>query len=191
MKSFKAALKGLKRPSATPAAAPRPSPPEPVCDFKSLFRDVTPLKDSRRVFFASKKPSPHPRHQPRGAEFQPLIHASGWFEPADSDNSFIRSGMQTATLKRLRALHWPICAELDLHGLDRFEAQEQLTVFLHRARHAGVCVRVIHGKGISSRGEPVLKRMTRSWLSQHPDVLAFCETSGGGALLVLLRRMPD
>jgi DNA-nicking Smr family endonuclease len=119
------------------------------------------------------------------------MHASSWFEPADSEHTFIRSGLQSATLKRLRTQHWPISAELDLHGLDRFEAQEQLSVFLHRARRHGVCVRIIHGKGISSQGEPVLKRMTRSWLSQHPDVLAFCETSGGGALLVLLRRMPE
>jgi DNA-nicking Smr family endonuclease len=81
-----------------------------------------------------------------------------------------------------------VCAELDLHGMNRTEAQDNIAVFLHRTRRLGNCVRIIHGKGISSRGEPVLKRMTRTWLTHHPDVLAFCETSGGGALLVLLRR---
>jgi len=188
LKSFKSALKGLKRPSADPTPDPVP---EPACDFKSLFRDVTPLKDTRRVVFAAPKPSPHPRRQARDIVPPQLTHAVGWFEPADSNNTFIRSGMQAGTLKRLRGQHWQCCAELDLHGLDRFQAQDQLALFLHRAKSQGVCVRIIHGKGIGSRGEPVLKRMTRTWLSHHPDVLAFCEVSGGGALLVLLRRMTD
>lgn len=190
MKSFKSVLKGL-RPSAVAPAKARPADTETVCDFKSLFKDVTPLKETRRAFFAPPKPSPHPRRQARSQEKPALIHASGWFEPAQQTSNFVRNGMQSATLKRLKSLHWPVCAELDLHGFDRFQAQERLTVFLHRARRYGNCVRIIHGKGIGSQGEPVLKRMTRSWLREHPDVLAFCETNSGGALLVLLRRMND
>ncbi|XLM22924.1 DNA mismatch repair protein MutS, partial [Chromobacterium piscinae] len=37
----------------------------------------------------------------------------------------------------------------------------------------------------------MLKKLVRSWLQHHPDVLAFCEAETGGAagsLLVLLRR---
>jgi DNA-nicking Smr family endonuclease len=120
-----------------------------------------------------------------------MRHASGWFEAAESRPAFLRSGMQTATLKRLRSGHWPVCAELDLHGLTRYEALDQLAAFLQWARARGNTVRVIHGKGIGSSGEAVLKQLTRSWLTHHPEVLAFCETSGGGALLVLLRRMTN
>jgi len=189
LKSFKSVLKGFTPPSAAPE--PKQEQPAQEPSFQQMFRDVTPLKDRRRAFFPVPKPSPHPRRLGRERETPQAVHGVGWFEPADSENTFLRSGMQNATLKRLRNGHWPVNAQLDLHGLDRFQAQDQLAVFLHRSRALGVCVRIIHGKGIGSRAEPVLKNMTRTWLSHHPDVLAFCEVSGGGALLVLLRRHPD
>ena len=52
-------------------------------------------------------------------------------------------------------------------------------------------MRVIHGKGLSSRDhEPVLKARVGGWLAQRADVLAFCqarpEEGGSGAVLVLL-----
>lgn len=195
MKAHQAKLKAFKRAvaqRAPGASAPAPAPGgEAPCDFPALMRDVTPLKAQRRAFFPGARPSPHPRRQARFSETQVPIQASGWFEAADTPSSFVRDGMRSSTLKRLRAGHWPICAELDLHGLTRYEAQDRLALFLQRAQQLGNTVRVIHGKGIGSSGDPVLKQMTRSWLSHHPQVLAFCDTSGGGALLVLLRRMTD
>ena len=61
------------------------------------------------------------------------------------------------------------------------------------ARQRGYrCVRVIHGKGLTSPNrEPVLKGKVRKWLAQWGDVLAYTEApqngGGGGAVLVLLR----
>lgn len=191
MKSLKDKLKALPRltpPRPEPAPVPS-SRPEP--DFKTIFADVIPLPDDGRVHFTRPRPSPHPRRKNCGSQPNAFTHAIGWFEPATSDNSFVRAGMQSSTLKRLRAQHWPICAELDLHGLDRYQAQDHMAQFLHRARSLGNCVRIIHGRGIGSQGEPVLKRMTRAWLSHHPDVLAYCDSAEGGALTVLLKRMPD
>ena len=170
-----------------PAAAARS--PEPDADFKHEMKGVAPLKDGGRVYFAPPRPSPHPRKRPRDAQVERQPHAIGWFEAPEEHPHFVRPGMQSATLRKLRALHWPVCAELDLHGLDRFQAQDRLAVFLHQARPLGQCVRIIHGRGIGSCGEPVLKRATRTWLSHHPDVLAWCDSNDGGALLVLLRRM--
>ncbi|WP_232219863.1 Smr/MutS family protein [Pseudogulbenkiania sp. MAI-1] len=180
-------------PSAKPA-----KPPEAEPDFRALFGDVRPLKDGNRVPPYSPKPSPRPRKPDRQTPLPPELEAAllasavGWFEPAELDRHFARSGMPATTLRRLRGGHWPVVAELDLHGLDRYQAQDRLTLFLHRARSRGQCVRIIHGKGFGSRGEPVLKRMVRSWLKHHPEVLAFCEADerqgGSGALMVLLRR---
>ena len=161
-------------------------------DFKALFPDVRPLTPDGRVSFQPPKPSPHPhrRHQhgrppPAGQAF---THAVGWFEPAHSPQHFLRNGMQSGTLRRLAALHWPVVAELDLHGFDRHNARDRLALFLHKAGQHGNCVRIIHGRGIGSTGTPVLKQLTRTWLCHHPDVLAWCDVSHGGALLVLLRR---
>jgi len=56
-------------------------------------------------------------------------------------------------------------------------------------------VLVIHGKGMNSRGgEAVLRRLARHWLTQRPDVLAYCNAppgdGGSGAALVLLKAIP-
>ncbi|TDR81999.1 Smr/MutS family protein [Paludibacterium purpuratum] len=190
MKSLKDKLRSLPpRPAAKPvAAAPAP---EPDLDFQRQMRDVTPMPADDRVHFVPPRPSPHPKKRPQGMPDARHPQHVGWFEPADNLNHFVRAGMQAATLRKLRAFHWPVCAELDLHGLDRYQAQDRLTVFLHRARRIGQCVRIIHGRGIGSHGEPILKRMTRTWLTHHPDVLAWSDSNDGGALLVLLRTMTD
>lgn len=161
---------------------------------------MQPLKTDNRYPHRLPAPPHWPRHSAAQAHANPRPNAHitdsmvGWFEPATIDPSFVRAGMQRHTLKKLRQGHWPVVAELDLHGLSRFDAQQHLAVLLHRARqHGQCCVRVIHGKGLGSReGLPVLKQVIRTWLRHHPHVLAFCEADdaqgGAGALLVLLRR---
>lgn len=202
--AFKDALRPLRRalPKATPAhiAPPPPPAPEPEPVFSELFADVQPLKTDNRYPHRLPAPPHWPRHSAAQAHANPRPNAHitdsmvGWFEPATIDPSFVRAGMQRHTLKKLRQGHWPVVAELDLHGLSRFDAQQHLAVLLHRARqHGQCCVRVIHGKGLGSReGLPVLKQVIRTWLRHHPHVLAFCEADdaqgGAGALLVLLRR---
>ena len=54
---------------------------------------------------------------------------------------------------------------------------------------------VIHGKGMNSPGgEAVLRKLTRHWLTQRSDVLAYCDAiprdGGKGAVLVLLKSNP-
>ena len=44
---------------------------------------------------------------------------------------------------------------------------------LHHGRR---CVRLIHGKGLGSPGRfPVLKHLSRGWLAQREEILAFCQ----------------
>lgn len=116
-------------------------------------------------------------------------------DPADfePEQSFLRPGLRSDTLRKLRRRFWSIQGQLDLHGHTRAQAHDALRAFLADSHQAGHrCVRIIHGKGLSSPGrEPVLKGQVRRWL-QHTDlVLAYCEPAavdgGGGAVLVLLR----
>lgn len=110
----------------------------------------------------------------------------------DEGLSFRRPGIGAEVVRKLRRGVWAIQAQLDLHGLRRDEAREQLALFVHEARLRGLrCVRVIHGKGNGSPGrEPVLKGKVRAWLVQKKDVIAFTQArasdGGAGALLVLL-----
>jgi DNA-nicking Smr family endonuclease len=84
-------------------------------------------------------------------------------------------------------------AELDLHGLTVDAAHDALSDFIVDARNRRFrCVRVIHGKGLTSPGkEPVLKGKVRRWLAHWDEVLAYSEAprhaGGGGAVIVLLR----
>ncbi len=177
-------------------AAPKAEPADDgIALFHDAVRDVAPLPASDKVVLAGKHPQPTPRPRDDGqaapddslSDHIPLEIAAG------DDWSFLRSGLSRQTLRRLRRGYWKIQAQLDLHGYTRDEARLQLVAFLDASQKRGFrCVRVIHGKGLSSRNhEPVLKARVGSWLSQRNDVLAFCqarpEDGGSGAVLVLLK----
>jgi DNA-nicking Smr family endonuclease len=93
----------------------------------------------------------------------------------------------------LRRGRWVVQGEIDLHRQTVDEAREAVAQFLLVARSRGWrCVRVIHGKGLSSPNrEPILKGKVRRWLEQWDDVLAYCEaprhSGGSGAVIVLLK----
>ena len=94
---------------------------------------------------------------------------------------------------RLQRGAWHVGAELDLHGLRADEAKLAIVRFLAHAQDRGLrCVRIIHGKGLRSKGDgPVLKQRLDGWLRRRDDVLAFCsakrEHGGTGAAYVLLK----
>lgn len=164
--------------------------------FRDAVRDVAPLPASAKMPYTGKRSQPIPRQTLRDEQTEPndLLsdHISMKMEAGD-EWSFLRPGVSRQTLRRLRRGHWPVRAQLDLHGLTRDEARLELVAFLNDSSQRGFrCVRVIHGKGLSSKhGEPVLKARIGSWLSQREDVLAFCqarpEDGGSGAVLVLIK----
>lgn len=153
---------------------------------------VTPLPPSDRII-----PTPAPRRAPlhdRQAH-TPVVadtltdHGAG-DEPL---NEFLRNGLSRMTLRKLRRGQWPLQDSLDLHGSTSEAARKLLLEFLQQAGQRSLrCVCVVHGKGWHTQdGEGILKLRTRHWLTQCPEVLAFCEAppnaGGGGAVLVLLK----
>jgi DNA-nicking Smr family endonuclease len=115
----------------------------------------------------------------------------------DPTLSYSRDGVGPDVVRKLRKRHWPVQDELDLHGMNREIARDQVGDFLRRAMKRGLrCVRIIHGKGYGSAGgEPVLRSIVHSWLVQKDDVVAFCVANKGdgghGALIVLLKPALD
>ena len=103
------------------------------------------------------------------------------------------SGVQDGVFRKLRRGQYAIQAEVDLHGLNRTAAREEVVRFLAHCQDRGYrCVRVIHGKGNRSPNSgPVIKALVDSWLRRRQDVVAFCTArpvdGGTGALYVLLR----
>ena len=81
----------------------------------------------------------------------------------------------------------PIEDTIDLHAFQPKEIASVVEEYLNECHKAGFSeVRLIHGKGVG-----VQRRIVRSVLSKHPEVLSFrdapAEAGGWGATVVVLR----
>ncbi len=98
--------------------------------------------------------------------------------------------------RRLHQGVFSVQDSLDLHGMTREEALRALSLFVRDVRKRGLsCIKVIHGRGLRSPGEPVLRSAVREWFARGPDrrrVRAFATApnydGGLGALYVLLKK---
>jgi DNA-nicking Smr family endonuclease len=173
-----------------PSKAKKPIKPEDAALFRAAVGEVQPLPDQNRI---------EPQRPPRKPLLRAPIHPPAIpdtlsdFAAENAPDEFLRNGLSRMTLRRLRRGHWPVQDSLDLHGSSGDAARMLLQEFLHEAAQRGArCVLVIHGKGMNSPGgEAVLRKLTRHWLAQRPDVLAYCDappkSGGSGAALVLLK----
>ena len=171
-------------------------------DLDRAFADVRKLPASTRMPHAPPRPAPIAQQRINDAAdaleaskfgAEPAPHTWDIGQEHEAQQTFLRRGLPTDILSKLRRGHWSVQAEIDLHGHRTDEAHDALADFLDDARQRGYrCVRVIHGKGLTSPNrEPVLKGKVRQWLARWDDVLAYCEApqhaGGGGAVLILLR----
>lgn len=162
--------------------------------FREAMRGVTPLKAQNRVPPARRRPPPRARLA-RAARCDVLEESlRGELVDVAGEVEFRRDGVGRETLHRLRQGRFAVEAEIDLHGLTRFEAEETLKEFIGSCVARGYgCVRVVHGKGSrSGPSGPVLKTAVQEWLTRWDAVLAFTSADrrhgGSGAVYVLLRR---
>jgi DNA-nicking Smr family endonuclease len=165
--------------------------------FKIAAGVVQPLPDKRRAQLKKETSTPQPMQYQRDEKAVLREAISDEFDvgtllDTDDNLSFRRSGIGTDVTRKLRRGDWTIQRQLDLHGLRRDEAREQLGLFIREAHKHGIrCVRVVHGKGLGSPGKaPVLRSRVHSWLVQKQEVLAFVQAKpadgGAGAVVVLL-----
>jgi DNA-nicking Smr family endonuclease len=168
--------------------------PEDRSEFRRALHGV------RRRDRDEQRREPPPRVPPRPAPRPP--------EPRDAQPATFEiqrtgervegwaSGVDRRTRKRLRSGEIAVEREIDLHGLRAADAERLLARELAAALERGErCVLVIHGRGLRSPGEPVLRSSLPDWLARPPHgagVLAFTSASpgrgGAGATCVLLRR---
>lgn len=172
---------------------------EPVSEedaalFRAAAGEVRALDEERAPRYRR-----HAQARPRSGASEPT--AAGGQAPAksiraperDGEQLFVRAGLQQKHVRRLRRGQIPLDAEVDLHGMRMREAGTLLDRFMADCRARGHrCVRIIHGKGLGSRGgQAVLKWEVDRWLRGDPAVMAFCSAQprdgGTGAVYVLLR----
>lgn len=107
-------------------------------------------------------------------------------------------GVNPDLARRLHQGDFSIQSHIDLHGLGVEDAQEAFEQFFKESVLSGkTAVLIVHGRGLSSTGKPILKRKVREWLTSGPWrkwVVAFTSArscdGGAGATYVLVRKRP-
>jgi DNA-nicking Smr family endonuclease len=107
-------------------------------------------------------------------------------------------GVNPVTMQKLREGEYSVQKVLDLHGLRADEAYEMFQDFIKDAIRSNIrCIKIIHGRGLKSKHEPVLKGRLKEWIlrAMHRKwVIAFASSNmrdgGPGATNILLRQQP-
>ena len=129
-----------------------------------------------------------------------LVRYGSGFNVSDTPEYIEGTGynVPSSVAKRLHDGDYSIQAHMDLHGLRADDAKEVFEEFLNWAITTGKRgVLIIHGRGLSSPSEPILKNKVREWLTRGPWrkwVVAYSSArkcdGGAGATYVLLRQRP-
>ncbi len=184
--------------------AQEPGPESDEKLFKEAMEGVTRIP--RPNFVERGLPPPLPEKPEPPAESEPLLklkdlvqHGMG-FEVADTPE-YIEGTMYRVPPDVARRLHqgdFSIQAYIDLHRFKVAEAREAFERFVKWAVAMGKNgILIVHGRGLSSASEPVLKQKVVEWLTRGPWrkwVVAYATArscdGGAGATYVLLRRRP-
>ncbi len=181
--------------------------PGEVADDEALFlkatEGVTPLKGGGPV-----GPRPEKRVYPVSGGDRPgeitllraLVRRGDGFVLSSTPEYMEGTGhgVPDHVARRLHQGEFSVRRHIDLHGLNAREAEAALARFLRETLERGErALLVIHGRGLSSAGEPVLKEKVRRFLTRSPWnkwIAAFstarpCD-GGAGATYVLLRSRP-
>ena len=175
-------MEPVKRRSAKLPATDRPDAAADVDAFAREMRDVARLEPDPRGRVRSVVPISPPRDSPQRTEDADV-----------SDNDFVAHGVDRREIRKLKKGEYIVRARRDLHGTTGAEALASVGRFIENSRHGGNrCICIIHGRGLHSKGNPILKTRVREYLRSHRSVLAYTDApvsdGGSGAVYVLLRK---
>lgn len=188
-----------------PTPAPHRGEPSDEELFQHAMSDVAPLDRKGCASLPPKKRAasavPHPLEQDDTVQqLKALIETGNGFVIADTPEYIEGIGYRVPpeVVKRLHQGHYAIQDYIDLHGHSVSEAHASFQGFMKKAVATGKTgVLIIHGRGLSSPDEPVLKNRVYQWLtsgSWRKWVIAFSSAracdGGAGATYVLLRNTP-
>ena len=194
------------KPRSQPQTRPCPSetPEQAARLFAEAMADVTPLNfDCRwRISRSQAKAHAAPNKEKCWTirALQRLIDYGEGFA-VDQTSEYMEAagpGIGPQITRRLHQGHYSVQDYVDLHGLGACEAEQVLRTFIRRAIANGRrMVLIVHGRGLTSPGEPILKNSVYDWLTQGPlrkFVIALTSArncdGGAGATYVLLRQRP-
>jgi DNA-nicking Smr family endonuclease len=196
--------KAIQPDASAPRPAPRPAVPE-LSDAEAFAAAMAGVARMDREPTDDERPPPPARPASPSPEagieqLRRLIENGSGFVVYDTPEYIEGVGRRAppGITRRLHRGDFAVQAHLDLHGLTVDAAWEIFDAFMRESIAGGRSgVLVIHGRGLSSPGEPVLKTKVAQWLSSgpwHKWVIAFASArmcdGGSGATYVLLRRSP-
>jgi DNA-nicking Smr family endonuclease len=173
--------------------------------FHAAMADVSPLDKKNVIEFEAIKDSPeapvHPDPVQESVVALKNLVAHGEGFVVENTPEYIEGTGPDVCREVVKKLHqgdFSIQAFIDLHGLGVSEAQEAFEKFLKESVTTGKRgILIVHGRGLSSPNEPVLKTRVYQWLTRGPWrkwVIAFSSArscdGGAGATVVLLRKRP-
>jgi DNA-nicking Smr family endonuclease len=197
-------------PKRAPVSASK-GDPEPVCDpeieekvFLEAVQDVKPMQQDKCVGNKIRiRPPDDVKESPEAAivrQLTSLVESGEGFVISDTPEYIEGTGhdVHPEFAGRLHRGDFSIQAHVDLHGQGLTEAKKTFEKFLNGAVKSGKrAVLIVHGRGLSSPGEPVLKNNVREWLNRshwRKWVIAFSSAQsydgGAGATYILLRHRP-
>ena len=145
-------MEPVKKRSAKLPATDRPDAAAADVDAFALeMRDVVRLEPDPRGRVRSVAPISPPRHSPQRTEDADV-----------SDNDFVAHGVDRREIRKLKKGEYIVRDRRDLHGMTGADALASVGRFIENSRHGGHrCVCIIHGRGLHSKGNPILKTRVR------------------------------
>jgi DNA-nicking Smr family endonuclease len=172
--------------------------------FKKAMEGVKPISGRERVENISKIELSEGFKKKDDIEtlkrLKDLVNYGAGFNVSDTPEYIEGTGyhVHPEVARRLHRGEYSIQASVDLHGLLVEDAKEVFEKFLKWAMTTGKTgILIVHGRGLSSPSEPILKHKVIEWLTRGPWrkwVVAYSSArrcdGGAGATYVLLRPRP-
>jgi len=194
-----------KKPTTQPVETPVEKDDETL--FLEAMTDVKPI--SGKNLKTDKKTSEKPSSNNTGAtdddkevqrHLSKLVRNGIGFEVSSTPEYMegTNYNVHPEITKRLHKGAFSIQDHVDLHGMTVPEAENAFNELFKKATATGLRgLLIIHGRGLSSPGKPILKGKVHEWLTYGPWrkwVIAFSSAracdGGAGATYVLLRKNP-
>ncbi|MBD1582936.1 endonuclease SmrB [Pseudoalteromonas sp. S16_S37] len=171
------------------------SPPSPMIDdadlnlFRQSIAGAKQIKqDTVRFDKAPSKPKLNELAAQKKQHQSEFYFSDEYIPDIDTNGTvnYVKPGADRYLAKQLRRGDFAPELILDLHGLNKDMAKEELAALIHACKKQHYyCACVVHGIG-----EHVLKHKVPQYLVQHPDILAMhqapLEYGGKGAVLILI-----
>lgn len=174
--------------------------------FLREMSDVLPVKGKKKVKadFKEIKINNTKKYYCEKSEvlnkLEQLLDSGEGFEVSKTPeyNELIGAGVCRETAKKLHTGKFSVQDYIDLHGFSKIDAEEIVRQFLEKSfKENKNAVLIVHGRGLSSKKEPVLKNLVTEILSSNywrrrvfACASAKSTDGGAGGTYVLFRKKP-